>query len=146
MQINKREMIGFNEVNKDREEKINKLKAELSDLKLKYDEKDLSLQSLTIKHKKVEESLAETRKDYDDVVDKLHKVTKARHELENQLREEIDRNKSLLDVIKVKDETLEKRIQDMDELDKRLLEAERLRESVDIKRQGIERAFDMAKK
>jgi len=50
--------------------------------KLSLDERDLQFNTLTIRYKKTEDTLAEMRKEYDDVVDKLHKVTKARHELE----------------------------------------------------------------
>jgi septal ring factor EnvC (AmiA/AmiB activator) len=90
--------------------------------------------------------LAEKTREYDDVVDKLHRVTKARHELENQLRDEVERNKQMQDVLKIKDETLDKRIQDIDDLEKKLLDSERTRESIEIKRQGVERAFEMTKK
>jgi septal ring factor EnvC (AmiA/AmiB activator) len=90
--------------------------------------------------------LAEKKREYDDVVDKLHRVTKARHELENQLRDEVERNKQMQDVLKIKDETLDKRIQDIDDLEKKLLDSERTRESIEIKRQGVERAFEMTKK
>lgn len=82
LQLNKREMIGFSEVNKEREDKIMKLKQELQMTKLSLDERDLQFNTLTIRFKKTEDTLAEMRKEYDDVVDKLHKVTKARHELE----------------------------------------------------------------
>jgi hypothetical protein len=46
----------------------------------------------------------------------------------------------------LKEETLVKRNGDIDELDKKLLECERTKETIDIKRQGVERAFEMAKK
>lgn len=74
------------------------------------------------------------RKEYDDVVDKLHKVTKARHDLETQLRDEIERNRSLQEVVNLKEETLEKRVLDIDELEKKMLELERTKEAIDIKR------------
>lgn len=75
-------MIGFTEVNKEREDKISKLKTELNATKLTLDERELQVGTLTIRHKKAEDMAEEYRKEYDDVVDKLHKVTKARHELE----------------------------------------------------------------
>jgi hypothetical protein len=37
---------------------------------------------MSIKFKKTEDSLEQTRKDYDDVVEKLQKMNKARHDLE----------------------------------------------------------------
>lgn len=62
------------------------------------------------------------------------------------MRDEIERNRSLQEVVALKEETLEKRNGDIDELDKKLLECERTKETIDIKRQGVERAFEMAKK
>ena len=44
----------------------------------------------------------------------------------------------------IKEETLEKRVLDIDELEKKLLECERAKEALDIKKQGVERAFEMA--
>ena len=99
LQMNKREMLGFSEVNKDREEKIAKLKADLSQTKLKLDDRDLKLGTLTLRHNKVEEVLEQTRKECDDAVDKLHKTNKARHDLETKLHDEIERNRSLQEVV-----------------------------------------------
>lgn len=82
LQSNKREMIGFSEVNKLREEKVSSLKEELTETKFNLDERELQLGTLTIKFKKTEDSLEATKKEYDDVVDKLHKMNKARHDLE----------------------------------------------------------------
>ena len=59
------------------------------------------------------------------MVDKLHKVTKARHELETQLREEIERNRTLEEVNKLKDTTLDKKQETIDELDRKVTELER---------------------
>lgn len=134
LQLNKREMIGFSEVNRNREEKISKLKTDLNSTKMNLDERELQLGTLSIKYKKTEDTLEQMRKEYDDVVDKLHKVTKARHDLETQLRDEIERNRSLQEVVNLKEETLEKRVADIDELEKKMLELERTKEAIDIKR------------
>jgi hypothetical protein len=42
LQLNKREMIGFNEVNKEREDRLAKLKVELTAAIMKADEKELA--------------------------------------------------------------------------------------------------------
>jgi len=49
---------------------------------MNLEERELQLGTLSIKYKKTEDTLDQMRKEYDDVVDKLHKVTKARHDLE----------------------------------------------------------------
>ena len=47
-QESKREIIGFGEIQKEREERIEKLKAELKEVKIKYEEVDLHYGTLTI--------------------------------------------------------------------------------------------------
>lgn len=46
LQVNKREMIGFNEINREREEKIITLKKDLMTYKLKADEFEIKLGTL----------------------------------------------------------------------------------------------------
>lgn len=55
LQVNKREMIGFNEINREREEKIITLKKDLMTYKLKADEFEIKLGTLQINYDKVEE-------------------------------------------------------------------------------------------
>ena len=55
LQQNKREMIGFNEVNREREELIDKLKKDTKVLKAKADEYQLKFATLEINYKKMEE-------------------------------------------------------------------------------------------
>lgn len=122
LQQNKREMIGFSEVNREREEKIQELKREVKLHKTKADEYELKLGTLQINYNKMEEQLTATRTDHDDLVDKLHSMNKARHEIENKLQDEHDRNKSLSDVVNLKDDLLDKRQSEIEELDKKVNE------------------------
>ena len=69
----------------------------------------LQLGTLQINHEKVQANLDLTKKEYDDTVDKLHKMNKARHDLESKLIDEIERNRSLQEVIKLKEDTISKR-------------------------------------
>jgi chromosome segregation ATPase len=55
LQMSKREMIGFTEVNREREEKITELKADLKETKIKKDEFELRLGTLQINFDKMEE-------------------------------------------------------------------------------------------
>jgi len=57
----------------------------------------------------VQATLDLTKKEYEDTVDKLHKMNKARHDLESKLIDEIEKNRSLQEVIRMKDETINKR-------------------------------------
>lgn len=87
--------------------------------KAKADMFELKLGTLKINSEKMEEQLNTTRADHDDIVEKLHSMNKARHELENKQQDEVERNKSLTDVVNMKDELLDKRQVEIEEMDKR---------------------------
>lgn len=99
-------MIGFNQTNAEKDEKIYTLKKDLDTYKAKSEELQLSLGTLQINHEKVQAQLAQQKTDYDDTVDKLHKMNKARHDLETKLTDEIERNRSLQDIIRLKEESI----------------------------------------
>lgn len=73
-------------------------------------------------------------------------MNKARHDLETKLTDEIERNRSLQDIIRLKEETIAKRGQELEEMDKKCLELERTIENVEIKKQSVERTFELTKK
>jgi len=146
LQENKREMIGFSEVSKEREDKIAFLKEEVSTLKNSNDDLDVKYGTLKINHEKLVETKNSIKVDYDDVVEKLHQMNKARHELETKLSDEIERNRSLAEVVRLKEDTLQKRSVEIEEQDKKIIDLERNFESVEIKKNSIERAFELAKK
>lgn len=50
------------------------------------------------------------------------------------------------DVIKEKEEILYKRVQELEALDKKVIELERTNESLEIKKAGIERQLDLIRK
>jgi len=52
-------------------------------------------------------------------------TNKVRHETEVKLHEEIDKNKNLSDIVKDKEEILLKRTNEIEELDRRVIELER---------------------
>jgi chromosome segregation ATPase len=106
---NKRIMIGYTQSSEEKDDKIQNLQAELSTIKLQKEENDLKLGTLQIHHEKALEQLKHLQHNYDDVTDKLHKMNKARHELETKLTDEIERNRALNDIIRIKEENLMKR-------------------------------------
>lgn len=145
LQMNKREMIGFTEVNREREEKIAELKVELRETKIRRDDLELRLGTLQINFDKIEEQLTQTRGDHDDLVDKLHAMNKARHEIETKLQDEHERNKSLSDVVALKEELLEKRQGEIEELDKKQNELINAQATLEAQKLGVEKAFELSK-
>ena len=65
--------------------------------------------TLSIQYEKVKEQYETCKRDLDDAIEKLHVTNKVRHETEVKLNEEVDKNKSLNDIIKDKDDILQKR-------------------------------------
>ena len=83
--------------------------------------------------------MAQTREDYDDTVDKLHKMNKARHDLETKLTEEIEKNRSLVDIVRLKEGSIARKAVELEEMDKRVIELERDLDALEVKKQGVER-------
>lgn len=54
-QESKREIIGFGEIQKERDERIDKLKKELRELKVVHEDLDLKHGTLTIQYEKIKE-------------------------------------------------------------------------------------------
>lgn len=105
----KRQMVGHHELTREREERIDKLKAELAELKEQYYKVDIELETLKINYSKTMDLYDVCSKDLEDTVQKLHTTNKVRHETEIKLAEEVDKVRSLQELAKLKEETLSKR-------------------------------------
>lgn len=70
----------------------------------------------------------------EDTTEKLHATNKVRHETEIKLGEEVEKTRSLQDLIKLKEDTLGKRATEIEELDKKVLDLERANEALEIKK------------
>lgn len=66
--------------------------------------------------------------------------------METKLTDEIERNRSLQDIVRLKEESIVKRQQELEDMDRKVIDLERNLESMDIKRQTVERAFELHKK
>lgn len=104
-----------------------------------HEDLDLKHGTLVIQYEKVREQYETSKKDLDDAIEKLHVTNKVRHETEVKLYEEVDKNKTLNEIIRDKEDTLTKRTSEIEDLDKRVIELERLNEALEIKKAGIER-------
>jgi hypothetical protein len=67
-------------------------------------------------------------------VSKLHLTNKVRHETEIKLGEEFEKAKGLQEVVKMKDDALVRKQNEIEELDKRIIDIERQNEALDIKK------------
>jgi hypothetical protein len=88
-------MVGHNEMTREREERIDKLKEMYYDTQEKYDKVVIELGTLKIEHTKNLELYKVASSDLDDTIEKLHLTNKVRHETEIKLGEEIEKTKGL---------------------------------------------------
>lgn len=73
-------------------------------------------------------------------------MNKARHDLETKLTDEIERNRSLQDIVRLKEDQIMKNQREIEDNDRRIIELERNVESLEIRKQSIERQFELFKK
>ena len=132
-------MISYNEMTKEREDKIEKQKIELAEMKQQFDELDIKNGSLAIDHQKNKEMLLTAQKDLTDTVSKLHTTNKVRHETEIKLGEQSEKNKSLQELLQLKEEQLQLKIRDNEDLEKQRFDLIRLNEQLETKKGGVER-------
>jgi len=78
-------VVGFDEILKERDDRIDKLKEELKKLKADFQDLDIKAGTLTVTNQKQKEHLDTLKLDHEDVIDKLHITNKARHETEIKL-------------------------------------------------------------
>ena len=117
-QAAKKSMISHEELQKERQLRIDQLRKEYDELKNKYETLDIAHQTLQIENKKVIEQLETASSDLQDTVEKLHITNKARHENEVKLAEEIEKSRGFQEMVKLKDESIQKKAQEVEDLDK----------------------------
>jgi chromosome segregation ATPase len=139
LNTNKRVMIGYTQTQEEKEEKIERLTADLRTTKLRAEELHLAHGTLKIHHTKLQDTISSLQVTYDETVEKLHKMNKARHDLETKLTDEIERNRSLTDIVRLKEDSILKRQQELEEMDRKLIDLERSLEQLELKKQGVER-------
>ena len=108
-QETQRLMVGHVEMTKEREERIDDLKTKYYASTEKLEVITVELGTLKIEHAKNLEMYKVASTDLEDTIEKLHLTNKVRHETEIKLGEEIEKTKGLQDIVKMKEETLQKR-------------------------------------
>lgn len=139
-------MVGHNELKREREERIEKLKKELQEINESNDNLDIEFSTLKINYAKTMDLYTVCAKDLEATTEKLHLCNRVRHETEIKLGAEIEKVKNLQEIIRMKEEILQKRQTEIEDLDKRVIDLERQLEAAEIKRQGLERSADLKQK
>ncbi len=82
MQNYKMQLVGVQEIKKDRDNRIDKLRAEFDALSRKHDAIDRELTAIKVNYQHVLEEHGTLKSDYDNVSEKLHLSNKVRNERE----------------------------------------------------------------
>ena len=72
-------------------------------------------------------------------------MNKARHECESNLQSEVERNRQISAVVLEKDELLDKRQLDIDDIEKKLNESMNEKTSIEAKMTGLEKQVELVK-
>ena len=139
-------MIGHDEFAREREERIEKVKVELFELRSNFEKLEIAHESLQINHSKVLEQYDTAANDLKDTVEKLNIIHKVQHETEIRLGEEIEKTRALQDIVRLKEESLNKRSADIEDLDKQVIDLQRDKESQIVKCKGLERQIELVRK
>ena len=84
-QLAQREIIGFDEIKKEREERIDRLKSELNEITEAYDKVDTELTKISNQFQMISSKFYSLNIEYSNTVDKLKKINQARNEKEEKL-------------------------------------------------------------
>ena len=72
-------------------------------------------------------------------------MNKARHDLETKMFDEREKNRNLQEIVRLKDETISKRAVEIEELDRTVIDLQNQNQSLNIKKDGLDRQFQIAK-
>ena len=128
-QLSQREVLGFTEIRKEREERIDKLKSELHTMTISFNKTDAKLSKTTINLEKITHQLESVNIEYHNTVEKLKKINKARNDKENRLSEEklktLKLQKEILemkDKLKLKEKQIDDFFEKIKERDRKIKE------------------------
>ena len=123
--LGKKEVAGFNEIQKYKDEQLMTLKIEVKDLTGELGETSSQLQKLTVEHTKVSEQYEIINSTHNEVVDKLRITNKVRFDLDVQLSDETNRVEYLTTQVQEKDDVIQRYWRDIDRLEKHNTDTER---------------------
>lgn len=125
MQDYKKQLVGIQEIKKDRDDRIEKLREEFETLSRTHDILDRDHTSLKVHHEHVSEEYEHLKMEFESVSEKLRISNKVRNEREEALNERINHCHTLEQIIKDRDYQIDKQRKELEKLSKRLAEVER---------------------
>ena len=146
MQEYKKQLVGIQEIKKDRDDRIEKLRDEFDVLSKKFEALDKEHTSLKVQYEHIKEEYEMLKLEFESVQDKLKKSNKARNEKEEILSDKLLLIVQLQDTIKERDSQLEKNRKEFEKLNKRLAEVERQNDQLEIKKKSLDKQAEIQRK
>lgn len=97
MQEYKKQLVGIQEIKKDRDDRIEKLREEFESVSKNFERLDKDYTTLKISNEHTVEEFEQMKLDYENVAEKLKVSNKVRNDKEEQLNEKIKQNQQLYD-------------------------------------------------
>ena len=146
MQDYKMQLVGVQEIKKDRDDRIDRLRAELDALTRKYDILEREHTSMKVNYQHIQDEHATLKADYDNVSEKLHLSNKVRNEKEELLADKTKQMHLLNENYTEKEATVERLKREIEKMHKRLSEMEMQNDQLDIKKKSAEKQSEIQRK
>ena len=146
LQKYKRESLGFDEVLKEREERIIRVKSLLTEVQNSHKILDKQYSVLKLDYERAIQNYNEQKIELDDTINKLKLTNKARNENEIRLNEELEKEKELKALLGEKEERIQKYINEIQKLEKQLFNMRKEKESLDSEKVNDNKHFEIQKR
>lgn len=114
------QLVGVQEIKRDRDDRLDKLRSELEDMTQRFDKMDREYTALKVNHEHITDEYKNVKLDYDAVSEKLKLSNKVRNEKEDLLNEKIKSLHHLTELYQEKEHSLEKTKKEVEKLSRRL--------------------------
>lgn len=146
MQSFKMQLVGVQEIKRDRDDRLDKLRLELEELTERHDRLDKEHTALRVSHEHVTEEHRAMKLDYESVSEKLRLANRVRNEKEELLNEKMKALHKMSENFQEKEHQVERLKKEVDKLSKRLQDTELLNDALEIKRRSIEKQAEVQRR
>lgn len=145
LQKYKRDSLGFDEILKEREERIMRIKSSLTEVQNSYKILDKQYTMLKLDHERVSLSFTEQREELEDTIEKLKITNKVRNENELKLNEEREKEKEMKTFLNEKEERIQKFVSEIQKLEKNLFTLRKEKETLESEKSSENKHFEIQK-
>jgi chromosome segregation ATPase len=142
----KRNSLGFDEILKEREERILRIKLLLTEVQNSHKVLDKQYSLLKLDHERVLQNFNEQKIELDDTIDKLKMTNKVRNENDLKLNEQREKEKELKTLLNEKEDRIQKYIGEIQKLEKQAFSLRKEKESLDSEKTNETKHFEIQKR